>query len=183
MFYYLGLGSNRGDRAGNLVNAVCLLGERGVSILKRSSLYKTEPLGVTDQPHFYNCVLKTESALSASKLLEVTQEIERSMGRRRSIEKGPRILDVDILFAGDRIIRTNSLTVPHPRLHLRNFVLRPLLEISPSLVHPVLKKTIGRIYREGSGKGEVLLLTADAGWPEGEDLPINHSYGVLIPDE
>jgi 2-amino-4-hydroxy-6-hydroxymethyldihydropteridine diphosphokinase len=163
--YYLGLGSNLEDRVGNLKEAIRLIGERDVSILKRSSLYKTEPLDFTDQPYFYNCVLKTKSTLSPLELLEEIQAIEKKLGRQKLRDNGPRIIDIDILFAGDRVIRTESLTVPHPCLHMRNFVLRPLLEIAPSLLHPVLRKTIRRICREGEGKGEFLLLELYPGWP------------------
>jgi len=173
--YYLSLGSNLGERALHLNRAVFLLAERDLSIRRRSSLYETEPLDMTDQPYFLNAVLKVNSVFSPSVLLGVIHEIEHRMGRTQTRDKGPRVIDIDILFAGDLVLRTEKLNLPHPRLHVRNFVLYPLLEIAPDFVHPVFKKTIRRICREGGGEGEVRRLEASPGWPSREEMPMTEA--------
>jgi len=139
--YYLSLGSNLGDRSRNLRRAAELLAAAGARILRRSSVYRTEPMDLRDQPWFYNQVIAVESGLGPAALLELIQAVEAAAGRVPGVLKGPRILDVDILLADRRVVRTRRLTVPHPRLARRRFVLVPLAEIAPAVVHPVLRKT------------------------------------------
>jgi len=141
MIYYLGLGSNLGRRRENLRRARELLAARGVRTLKASSVYMTEPIGVRGQPWFYNQVLKVETKLAPQALLVIGHEVEAALGRLRPARRKPRTIDVDILLAGRSIVRTKTLTIPHPRLERRKFVLVPLAEIAPAVVHPLRHKT------------------------------------------
>jgi 2-amino-4-hydroxy-6-hydroxymethyldihydropteridine diphosphokinase len=142
MTYYLGLGSNLGRRREHLRRARELLAARGVRTIKASSVYRTEPVGVGRQPWFYNQVLKVESTLAPHALLVLVLEVEAVLGRVRSAPRRPRTIDIDILLAGRSVVRTKDLTVPHPRLERRNFVLVPLVEIAPAAVHPGYRMTI-----------------------------------------
>jgi 2-amino-4-hydroxy-6-hydroxymethyldihydropteridine diphosphokinase len=140
---YLSLGSNVGDREDHLRDAIARLGTKG-RIVSVSSFYETEPVEFTDQAWFLNCALALESTTTPEQLLAEILEIERQMGRRRMQRKGPRTIDIDILLCG-AILDTPALTVPHPAMHLRRFVLEPLAEIAPAVLHPVLKKTIRQL--------------------------------------
>src|SRR5258708_26591528 len=154
MVAYLSLGSNLGDRAGNLRQAIEAL-QGGTEV---SSFYETEPADVPDQPWFLNCAVKVETDLAPDELLCVLQGIERRLGRVRSIDKGPRTVDIDILFYGDQIVDTPALTMPHPRLAERRFVLEPLSEIAPDLRDP----RTGRSVREMLAASEDLLAVRKA---------------------
>jgi 2-amino-4-hydroxy-6-hydroxymethyldihydropteridine diphosphokinase len=146
---FLGLGSNIGDRAANIKRACHLIGEiEAVRLVRTSSLIETKPVGYKDQPDFINAVLEIVTPLSPRKLLTAIKEIEQRMGRRRAVRFGPRIIDVDILLFGQRVIDEPGLTVPHPRMHERRFVLGPLAEIAPETVHPVLKISVMELYRD-----------------------------------
>jgi 2-amino-4-hydroxy-6-hydroxymethyldihydropteridine diphosphokinase len=133
---YIGLGSNLGDRAENLRAAAGRLGELGE--VQLSTIRETDPVGVTDQPKFLNAIAELETGLSALELLDRLLAIELALGRNRVAEKrwGPRTLDLDLLLYGDETIDEPGLTVPHPRLAERRFVLEPLYELAPSLVLP-----------------------------------------------
>lgn len=131
-----------GDRMANLQQAEAHIREKAGQILAASSVYETGAWGNIPQPDFLNQVLLIETTLSATALLQQLMKIEQQMGRFREEKYGPRVIDIDILFFNDDIIRTNDLTIPHPRLHLRNFVLEPMNELAPNLFHPVLGKTI-----------------------------------------
>jgi 2-amino-4-hydroxy-6-hydroxymethyldihydropteridine diphosphokinase len=133
---YLGLGSNLGDRRGQLVRAGELLALRGVRVEGRSSFYETEPVELEDQPWFLNRVLRGRTKLSADDLLATCKGIERELGRTDSVRFGPRSIDIDILLYGKSIIDRDGLSVPHPRMNERRFVLIPLLEIAPGLRDP-----------------------------------------------
>jgi 2-amino-4-hydroxy-6-hydroxymethyldihydropteridine diphosphokinase len=133
---YLSLGSNVGDREANLRAAIRALGDEGVRVTKISSVYETEPVDYLDQPWFLNCVVEAESALPARELLKKLREIEARMGSKKLIAKGPRLIDLDILLYEKQTIDSPELQVPHPRMHLRRFVLVPLVEIAPLLKHP-----------------------------------------------
>lgn len=142
LIYFLSLGSNAGDFRRNLERARRLLARGGVEVLKASSVYRTEPVDFVGQPWFLNQVIKIRTDLGPLDLLALAKSIEVKMKRVPSVPKGPRTIDIDILLAGKTVLETPGLTVPHPRLALRNFVLAPLREIGPGVVHPVLRKTI-----------------------------------------
>ena len=148
---YLSLGSNLGDRAANLRAAMDHLGRVG-KVAAVSSFYETEPVEVTDQPWFLNCAVKLETEKMPKQLLTALLDIERQMGRRRDRTKGPRVIDLDILLFGSSVIQTKGLTVPHPAMHKRRFVLEPLAEIAPDARHPVLKQTIRELRDAVSGQ-------------------------------
>ena len=137
---FLSLGSNLGDRAGNLRSAIAQLGEAG-EVCAVSSIYETQPVDVPDQGWFLNCVVAIKTKKSPRELLQFALEIEARMGRLRLRDKGPRSIDIDILLIGDCIIDEPGLTVPHPAMHLRRFVLEPLEEIAPDAWNAVLKST------------------------------------------
>jgi 2-amino-4-hydroxy-6-hydroxymethyldihydropteridine diphosphokinase len=139
---YLSLGSNLGDRAANLRQGLGLLGALG-EVTAISSLFETEPVEVQRaQGWFLNCAAAIETELMPGRFLARVLAVERALGRRRVERKGPRTLDVDILFFGNAVVKSPGLTIPHPALQRRRFVLQPLAEIAPDLVHPVLKRTV-----------------------------------------
>lgn len=138
---YLSLGSNIGDRQVNLRTATGRLLELG-DVLEVSSLYETEPVDFTEQPWFLNCAVAVRTQLIPREFLAGIFAIEKSMGRERTLPKGPRLIDIDILLFGAQTINTPQLTVPHPAMAERRFVLEPLAEIAPEVKHPVPKKTI-----------------------------------------
>ena len=138
---YLGLGSNLGDRQCNLLQALDLLAEK-MRIARISSLYETEPVGWSPQPLFLNAVCQATTSLDPEELLALIKGIEAVLGREPSFPNAPRTMDIDILLYGNQIINTAKLVVPHPRLEERAFVLVPLAEIAPDLVHPVSQRRI-----------------------------------------
>ncbi|MHB1483612.1 MAG: 2-amino-4-hydroxy-6-hydroxymethyldihydropteridine diphosphokinase [Saccharofermentanales bacterium] len=144
---YIGLGSNMGDRISQLANALSLLKmTAGVKVVKVSPFYETKPVGYADQPYFLNCAAEIQATLSPFELLQVCQSIEKKLKRVRKIRWGPRTVDLDILFYGDKVIDDEILKIPHPRIQERGFVLKPLMDIAPGLIHPVLKATISELY-------------------------------------
>ena len=150
---FLGLGSNLGDREANLRDAVERLEAAEIHVLRRSSLYETAPQELLDQPWFMNAVVEVETALFPLQLLACIRRIERDMGRRRVTPKGPRNIDLDILFYGRTVIATAELEVPHPRIAQRRFVLEPLAEIAPDFRHPLTGKTAGEMLAQLAPQG------------------------------
>jgi 2-amino-4-hydroxy-6-hydroxymethyldihydropteridine diphosphokinase len=148
---YLSLGSNVGDRPQNLRTAIAALDDAGVQIRRISKIYETEPVDYLEQDWFLNCVVEGETALAAAELLQGLRRIEKKMGSAKAFAKGPRIIDLDILYFADAVINSMGLQIPHPRLADRRFVLVPLAEMAPGLRHPVTQKT----------SAEMLLATRD----------------------
>ncbi len=149
---YLSLGSNLGERERNLEEAIALLEEAGVKVLRRSSIYETEPQDVRDQPWFLNLVVEAETELFPKQLLSRARKIEQQLGRKRIQPKGPRTIDIDILLYGTAVIEMEELTVPHPRLAERRFVLAPLAELAPELRHPVTRRSVREMLSAISGQ-------------------------------
>ena len=138
---YLSLGSNLGDRAANLGSALEQVTAAG-RLLAASALYETQPVDVPEQPWFLNCVAAIKTQKTPTELMRLALRIEAAMGRLRMREKGSRNIDIDILLFGDRVVDEPGLTIPHPAMHRRRFVLEPLVEIAPEARHPVLGKTV-----------------------------------------
>jgi 2-amino-4-hydroxy-6-hydroxymethyldihydropteridine diphosphokinase len=151
---YLSLGSNVGDRAANLASAIDRLGTLG-TVETVSSFYETEPVEFTAQPWFLNCAVKLDTERMPKQLLAGILDLEQKMGRRRTQKKGPRMIDIDILLFGNSIIDTQGLTIPHPAMHERRFVLEPLAEIAPDVRHPVFKRTV-RELRDALPPGQAV---------------------------
>ena len=151
---YLGLGSNIGDKIANCLRALDAISASDHNHLHAvSSLYKTEPIGYQEQDWFINCVAEVSTTLLPRPFHAFLQEIEKRMGRKKTVRMGPRIIDLDILFYGNEVVEEPDLIIPHPHLHERGFVLVPLEELAPDLFHPVLKKTVRDLLKnreEGS---------------------------------
>jgi 2-amino-4-hydroxy-6-hydroxymethyldihydropteridine diphosphokinase len=155
---YISLGSNLGDRLENIRRALDLLNQAGIRVRRVSSFYKTEPVDFRPQPWFVNCVAEIETDLMPLRLLKTLQSIERDLGRRHGIAKGPRPIDIDILLYGNVVIRSALLMVPHERMTERRFVLIPLRELAPQLRHPATQRTVLEILNEAPDTGQVLKL-------------------------
>ncbi len=155
---YLLTGANLGDRFGTLEKVNGLLEKRVGNILKTSSLYETVAWGEVEQPNYLNQALKLETALPPRQLLATVLEIEKELGRTRRTKWESRVIDIDILFYANKIVDSPELTIPHPHLHRRNFVLVPMLEIAPYKKHPVFKKTIEELYLESVDELDVFVV-------------------------
>ena len=151
----IAIGTNLGDRKKNIETALDFMRENGINAVKVSSFYETEPYGYKEQPGFLNAAALCETNLTPRKLLETLLGIEKKMGRVRKIHWGPRIIDLDIIFYEDFVINEKNLTVPHPDMQNREFVLKPLNEIVPCYVHPVFCKTVRTLYEELKNAKEI----------------------------
>ncbi len=140
--FCLGFGSNLGDRAKNLSQAIAILGHTPeIKVLRVSSFLETSPIGVLGHPMYLNAAVLFETTLTLKKVFTLCQDIETQLGRTSKGDLAPRTIDIDLLFFGDICVETPMLTLPHPRLHLRPFVLNSLLEVAPDWIHPILQKT------------------------------------------
>jgi 2-amino-4-hydroxy-6-hydroxymethyldihydropteridine diphosphokinase len=156
MVIYLALGSNLGDRRAHLEAAVSGLSQHEVEPVRSSSVYKTEPKELLDQPWFMNCVLEAATTLQPVDLLKICLDVERENGRLRTGKNAPRTLDIDIIFYGRQVVQTPELVVPHPRYATRRFVLEPLAEIAPSFRDPILAVTVQELLAASNDAAAVL---------------------------
>jgi 2-amino-4-hydroxy-6-hydroxymethyldihydropteridine diphosphokinase len=160
---FLGLGSNIGERERALEHALALLAERGFSVVRQSSLYLTEPVGGPPQDWYLNMVAEGTCALLPEELLSACLDVEQGLGRAREVRWGPRTIDIDLLLYGDERRATAALALPHPRLHERQFVLVPLVEIAPELLHPVLRLSARELQQRCADTSRVVRHAALAG--------------------
>lgn len=171
---YLGLGSNLGDRKQNLAQALELISQQA-EIEQVSSIYETEPVGFREQPLFLNAVCCVSTKLNPGELLKLAKGIEATLGRMPSFPNAPRPIDIDILFYGGRVIKSQDLIIPHPHLTQRAFVLVPLAEIAPELTHPENGKTVAELLSDLDGTEGVRK------WTEGEETIINAGRRHNVP--
>jgi len=155
---YLCLGSNEGNRLVNIHAATELIHKTIGKVARKTHMYETEPWGQKDQEGFYNQIIMINTSLEPNDLLTALNKVERELGRERKEKYGPRVIDIDILFYGKRILRTKDLNVPHAEIAKRAFVLIPMMEIAPELEHPALKKTIEELYMVCEDDSEVVKL-------------------------
>ena len=158
---FLSLGSNIGDREKNLRAAIAALPEVGVQIKKVSSIYETEPVDLLEQPWFLNCVVEGETVVPPAALLKELRALEKRMGSKKPVPRGPRLIDLDILVYGQQTIDSPELQVPHPRMHLRRFVLAPLAEVAPDLKHPSWSGTAAQLLATSNDKSAVKKISGD----------------------
>jgi 2-amino-4-hydroxy-6-hydroxymethyldihydropteridine diphosphokinase len=158
---YLSLGSNRGDRAANLHRAMEELNREGVTVQRASALYKTEPMDFIPQAWFLNCAVEATTPLMPLQLLKAVKSVERALGRRPGVSKGPRAIDIDILLYENVVVRTAALTIPHERMTERRFVLVPLREIAPAARHPVNGKSVAEMLHDAPATGQVVRYRID----------------------
>jgi 2-amino-4-hydroxy-6-hydroxymethyldihydropteridine diphosphokinase len=158
---YLSLGSNLGNRTVNIRKALELLSEKGVALERLSSFYRTEPVDFRPQPWFVNCVAEVETDLMPLQLLRAVKSVERALGRRSGVPKGPRPIDIDILLYENVAIRSRELTIPHERLSERRFVLIPLRELAAQLRHPVTRRAALEMLQETRDASQVIKLKCE----------------------
>ncbi len=168
MHYFLSLGSNLGNRRKNLARALRALEEAGVNVVRVSSVYKTEPVDGAGPNWFFNIAAEIQTCLAPEALLRLIQAVEQKLGRPANKRGEPRVIDIDILLAGDRIIHSEQLSIPHPRLDKRNFVLVPLAEISGETVHPGRQKKINELRGMSTDRAAVKKLARPLAW---RDVP------------
>ena len=153
---FIGLGSNMGKPLDRCREGIeYLTAVKGTQVLRRSSFYRTEPVGFLDQEWFINDVIEIRTSLTSQELLEELQAIERQMGRQKPVKWGPRVIDLDILLYGQEVMQTDSLVLPHPELHKRRFVLEPLYEIAPYMIHPAFGVSVAGLMKRLSDDNKV----------------------------
>ena len=155
---YLSLGSNLGDRRANIRRALAKLETQGVKTARVSSLYKTEPVGYKAQPWFLNCVAEVETDLMPLQLVRRCRSVERELGRRPGLRGGPRPIDLDILLYENAVVNLPEVTIPHPRMTERRFVLAPLGELAAQVRHPVTQQTVADMLHETPDQSQVVKL-------------------------
>jgi 2-amino-4-hydroxy-6-hydroxymethyldihydropteridine diphosphokinase len=160
---YIGIGSNVGDREVNCRKAIELLAESG-KVVSVSSLYRTEPVGYHEQEDFINAVAKVETDRTPAELLTVCRAIEDRLGRKRGLRWGPRTADLDILLYGNQVVNQPGLSIPHPRMAVRKFVLIPLVEIAPDAVDPLVHRTAAQLLEELNDRHTVIKCSKSSGW-------------------
>jgi 2-amino-4-hydroxy-6-hydroxymethyldihydropteridine diphosphokinase len=153
---FAGLGTNLGDRTANLQRAIGLIRERA-TVTTVSPVYETEPVGYADQPWFLNCVVELDTPLPPHNLWDALQSVERAMGKATPFPNGPRVIDADLLLYDDLVIDEPGLQVPHPRMHERRFVLAPLADVAPALVHAALRRTVASLLEAAPEREQVRL--------------------------
>jgi len=158
---FLSLGSNLGERLANIRAALEQLGAAGIEVCRVSSFYKTEPVGFGPQAWFVNCVAEVRTQLMPLRLLKTLKSVERRVGRRSGVSKGPRPIDIDILLYENVVVRSSVLTIPHARLGERRFMLIPLRELAPQVRHPVVKRTVLEMLHETQDLSQVVRLKAE----------------------
>ncbi len=158
---YLSLGSNRGDRVANLRRAMEELGKAGVKVQRVSSFYKTEPVDFGPQAWFLNCAVEASTEFMPMQLLKAVKSVERALGRRPGVRKGPRPIDIDILLYENVVVRTAVLTIPHERMNERRFVLVPLREVAPAARHPVSRRTVTEMLQDSRDLSQVVRYKID----------------------
>lgn len=156
---FVGLGSNLGDRSHNIRRALRLLDRPEAQITQVSSLYETEPVGPRPQPDYVNAVCRVQTARSAEWIMAACLDVETQMGRVRNERWGARIIDLDLLFDGDRVVRSPGLILPHPRIVQRRFVLEPLCELAPDFRHPISGKTVRELLEQCQDKARVVRIS------------------------
>jgi 2-amino-4-hydroxy-6-hydroxymethyldihydropteridine diphosphokinase len=158
---FLSLGSNVGNRVGHIRQAIALLEGAGIEVRRVSSFYQTEPVDFLPQRWFVNCVAEVGTDLMPLRLLKTLQSVERTLGRRPGIPRGPRPIDIDILLYENVVVRSRALTIPHPGLSERRFVLIPLRELAAHLRHPVTQRTVLEMLRDAPDASQVIRLKAE----------------------
>lgn len=156
--FYLHLGSNVGDRKSMLLQAINSINQSIGNVVKKSSIYETEPWGLANQPNFYNMAIEVHSELNPEEVCLATKAIEKEMDRKKEIHWGPRNIDIDILYCDDIVYSSEKLTIPHPQIYNRNFVLIPMMEIAGDFMDPVNKLTIESLYEICGDTNEVFII-------------------------
>ncbi|MFH1416492.1 MAG: 2-amino-4-hydroxy-6-hydroxymethyldihydropteridine diphosphokinase [Elusimicrobiota bacterium] len=151
----LSIGSNTGDRAACIIEAVSILEKKFGKKFKKSPVYETPPLYYEDQDDFYNCCVGFRTDINPPEIHEITSSVEDRLGRKRDEKNGPRVIDIDIVFVGDIIMADNRLTVPHPALQDRLFVLQPAADIYPEFVHPAMQLTVSELLEECPDRSKI----------------------------